>query len=122
MSESPVRPFVVACVAAAALGVVGFAVSSSNFSAVPRLGFAIAHADEAPKIFHGVGVVTAVDPDSGMLTVDHGDIPGLMDAMEMAYKVGPPELSAGLRKGDTIAFGVDGRTYTIVEIKKVPKP
>ena len=81
-----------------------------------------AYANEAPKIFHGVGVVTAVEPGSGMLSVDHGDIPGLMDAMEMAYKVRPAALCVGLQKGDTIAFGVDGRTYTIVEIKKIAKP
>ncbi len=50
---------------------------------------ALASADEAPKIFHGVGTVTGVDAASGVLTVDHGDSPGFMDAMEMAYKVRP---------------------------------
>lgn len=80
---------------------------------------ALAMAGDAPKIFHGVGTVTAVDAASGVLTIDHGDIPGFMDAMEMAYKVQPASLADGLTKGDRIAFGVDGKTYTIVEITKV---
>ena len=80
---------------------------------------ALASAGEAPRIFHGVGTVTAVDSASGALTVDHGEIPGFMDPMEMAYRVRPAALADGLRKGDKIAFGVEGETYTIVEIRKV---
>ena len=82
---------------------------------------ALAMSDEA-KIFHGVGTVTGVDMASGVLTVDHGDIPGLMDAVEMAYKAPPASLAQGLQKGDKIAFGVDGKTYTIVEINKAGNP
>ncbi len=86
------------------------------------IAVAAARADETATIFHGVGTVTAVDAASGAITVNHGDIPGFMDAMEMAYKVRPPTLCDSLQKGDTIAFGVEGKTYTIVEIKKVAKP
>ena len=114
MSRNRIRPAAIAL----ALGL------AASHSPAPGLagggGFAIAEAvaGEA-KIFHGVGVVTAVDPAGGVLTVDHGDIPGLMDAMEMAYKVQPAGLAAGLRKGDRIAFAVDGATLTIVEIRKI---
>jgi Cu/Ag efflux protein CusF len=87
-----------------------------------RLMLSQARADEAPRIFHGVGVVTGVDASSGVITIDHGAIPGLMDAMEMEYKVRPPARSDGLRKGDKIDFGVAARTYTIVEIKKIANP
>ena len=107
-------------VAAATLAV--FGLPAPDAGAGRPLAMSRGYANEAPKIFQGVGVVTAVEPGSGVLSVDHGDIPGLMDAMEMTYKVRPAALSDGLRKGDTIAFGVDGKTYTIVEIKKVAKP
>lgn len=108
--------------AAAAATLAVFSLSAPDAGAGRPLAMPAAYANEAPKIFHGVGVVTAVEPGSGVLSVDHGDIPGLMDAMEMTYKVRPAALSAGLSKGDTIAFGVDGKTYTIVEIKKIAKP
>lgn len=108
--------------AAAATTLAVFGLPAPDAGAGRPLSISRAYAIEAPKIFHGVGVVTAVEPGSGMLSVDHGDIPGLMDAMEMTYKVRPAALSDGLRKGDAIVFGVDGTTYTIVEIKKVAKP
>lgn len=81
-------------------------------------GATSARADEAPKIFHGAGVVTAVDTKSGMLTIDAGDIPGFMDAMEMAYRTRPAVLVSGLRKGDRIAFDVEGKTMTVVGVRK----
>ncbi len=40
----------------------------------------------------------------------------------MAYSVRPVSLAKGLKKGDTIAFGVDGKTYTILEIRMLSKP
>jgi len=109
-------------VAVAATTLAVFGVPASGTGAGRPLAVVEARADEAPKIFHGVGTVTAIEPGSGVLTVDHGDIPGLMDAMEMVYKVRPATLGDGLKTGDTIAFGVDGKTYTIVEIKKIAKP
>jgi Cu/Ag efflux protein CusF len=42
-------------------------------------------AEPAPKLFHGVGVVTSVDAKSGLIAINHEAIPGLMDAMEMEY-------------------------------------
>ena len=109
-------------VAVAATTLAVFGVTASDMRAGRPLAVVEARADEAPKIFHGVGTVTAIEPGSGVLTVDHGDIPGLMDAMEMAYKVRPATLGDGLKKGDRIAFGVEGATYTIVEIQKVGAP
>jgi Cu/Ag efflux protein CusF len=73
----------------------------------------------ATGIFHGVGVVTAIDSASGALTVDHEDILGLMPAMVMMYRVQSPDLSRGLGVGDRIAFDVDGKTYTIVGVKRL---
>lgn len=115
MSHSHVR-LAFSLAVAAALGAAAFALPVPNLAVVQGLAVDEARADEAPKIFHGFGVVTAVDAASGTLTLDHGDIPGLMDAMEMAYKVRPVSLTQHLKKGDKIAFGVDGKTLTIVEI------
>jgi Cu(I)/Ag(I) efflux system periplasmic protein CusF len=122
MSERVVRAAALSLVVAATLGVAAFGAPAPILAVIRSAAFAEAHAAEAPKIFHGVGVVTAIDAESGALTVDHGDIPGLMDAMEMAYSVRPVSLAKGLKKGDTIAFGVDGKTYTILEIRMLSKP
>ena len=91
--------------------------------AVPeRLTVVEARAGEAQTLFRGVGTVTEVNTPSATITVDHGEIPGYMQAMEMAYKVNPPALVDGLKTGDRIAFTIDGKTSTIVEIRKVGKP
>ena len=108
-----------ALLAAATSGLVAFGALLHDAGGKRTLTFGVARADEAPKIFHGVGTVTGVDADGGALSVDHGDIPGFMDAMEMTYKVRPAGLAAGLKKGDRIAFGIEGSSYTIVEISKV---
>jgi Cu/Ag efflux protein CusF len=78
-----------------------------------------AQAENAARgVFHGVGVVTAIDAASGALTLDHEEIKGLMAAMEMMYRVKSRDISEGLGVGDRIAFDVDG-TYTIVGVKRL---
>ena len=74
----------------------------------------------ATGVFHGVGVVTAIDAASGALTIDHDEIKGLMAAMEMMYRVKSRDISEGLGVGDRIAFDVDG-TYTIVGVKRLSR-
>ena len=83
-----------------------------------------AHAQDAPPVgvFHGVGVVTAVDRAKGWLTLDHEAITGFMGAMEMMYRVEPPRLTAGLRVGDRVAFDIDAARYAVVAIKLLPRP
>jgi Cu/Ag efflux protein CusF len=68
------------------------------------------------KIFPAKGVVTAIEP-AGSLTINHQPIEGLMPAMEMMFKVNPPSLTKGVRPGDTVAFSVDGKTFTVVRLK-----
>lgn len=81
----------------------------------------VAQAEEtsATGVFHGVGVVTAIDAASGALTLDHEDIKGLMPAMEMMYRVESRDLDAGLSVGDRIAFDIDAKRYTIVGVKRL---
>ena len=76
-----------------------------------------AQESEATGIFHGVGVVMAVDAGTGALTLDHEEIKGFMAAMEMMYRVAPRTLSAGLRPGDRIGFDIDATAYTIVRVE-----
>ncbi len=73
----------------------------------------------ASSVFHGVGVVTAIDSGTGALTLDHEDIPGLMPAMEMMYRVDTPELSRGVKVGDRVDFDLDGKTYTVLGVKVI---
>lgn len=83
-------------------------------------GVEVAQAETA-KIFHGAGKITAVDAASGLVSIDHGEIVGLMDAMEMQYEARPAKILDGLKVGDKVDFAVDGRTLTILEIGKAKK-
>ncbi|MGO9421408.1 copper-binding protein [Roseiarcus sp.] len=69
----------------------------------------------AQGIFFGRGVVKAIEPGTGALTLDHDAIKGCMPAMEMMYRVETPDISRGLRPGDTIAFKIDGGKYVILD-------
>jgi Cu/Ag efflux protein CusF len=70
-------------------------------------------------VFHGAGVVTAIDPKTGALTLDHDEIKGFMGAMEMMYRVDPSALSAGLHVGDRVGFDIDAGRETIVSVKRL---
>lgn len=74
---------------------------------------------EPTGVFHGVGIIKAIDPRSGALTLDHEEIKGLMPAMEMMYRVKSRGVSAGLRVGDRIAFSLDAKSYTILDARAV---
>jgi Cu/Ag efflux protein CusF len=71
-------------------------------------------------IFEGHGVVKAVAPGTGWLTIAHDDIKGFMSAMTMTYKVKSPGLSKDLHTGDVVDFKIDAENYVIVELKRVP--
>ena len=47
--------------------------------------------------------VIAVDAPKNLITVKHGDIPGLMPAMTMQYMVADPKQIENLQTGDKIA-------------------
>ncbi len=65
MSERVVRAAALSLVVAATLGVAAFGAPAPILAVIRSAAFAEAHAAEAPKIFHGVGVVTAIDAESG---------------------------------------------------------
>jgi Cu/Ag efflux protein CusF len=111
---------------AAAFAALAFTFSSGRAAVWPDRGLATGLASSlwraqaetaATGVFHGVGVVTAIDAASGALTLDHEEIKGLMPAMVMMYRVQSRDVSEGLGVGDRIAFDVDGKSYTIVGVK-----
>jgi Cu/Ag efflux protein CusF len=73
----------------------------------------------AEGVFYGRGLVKAVEPGTGWLTLAHNDIIGCMPAMEMMFRVRTPEVSCGLHPGDTIDFTLDGGNYVILDAKLV---
>jgi Cu/Ag efflux protein CusF len=73
---------------------------------------------------YGEGVVQAVDAAQNQVTIKHGDIPGVMDAMTMSFDVDDPTLLQGLEPGAEVRFGVryvDGR-YLVSSIERKPAP
>lgn len=59
------------------------------------------------KTGRGTGVVTAIDPKAGTLTIRHGPIPAVgWPAMTMTFKAAPPALLRGVQVGRTIGFDV----------------
>ena len=79
----------------------------------------LAQQSEPTGLFHGDGLVLAVDARTGALTLKHSDIPGFMPAMEMMFRVNPPSLSDGLRKGDRIEFTLEGPGGIIRGVKLI---
>jgi Cu/Ag efflux protein CusF len=73
----------------------------------------------ATGIFYGRGLVKAVEPGTGWLTIAHNDIMGCMPSMEMMFRVRAPEVSRSLKPGDTIDFTLDGGDYVILDAKLV---
>ena len=75
----------------------------------------------AAGVFHGFGIVKAIQARTGALTLDHEEIVGWMPAMEMMYKVTSPAVSKGVKIGDRVGFDVDAKSYTILRVEPAPK-
>ena len=66
-------------------------------------------ADAGAQTGTGTGVITAVDPDAGTVTVEHGPVPGLgWPAMTMRFTASPAIVEAA-SPGERIAFDVSVR-------------
>lgn len=57
--------------------------------------------------YHGVGVVKSVDPKAPAIEIDHGDIEGLMPAMQMDFPVKDAALLNGIAVNDRIEFTIE---------------
>ena len=80
------------------LGAAGVA-SADNMQGMSMSG------PSAAKHGQGAGVIRAIDPKAGTLTIQHGPIPAVAwPAMTMTFKAKPPTLLKGLRVGEAISF------------------
>ena len=74
----------------------------------------------AEKHYPIKGKVIAVNPDKPSVKLDHEDIPGLMNAMEMEFRVGDAKLLEGIKAGDQVqgqlTKGESG--YVIMRLEK----
>jgi protein SCO1 len=55
------------------------------------------------KHYTVLGEVISTDVGNKLITVKHGDIPGLMPAMTMTYQVAEPKQIVNLQPGDKIS-------------------
>lgn len=97
----------------------GRAVARALAAACTAVALALAAcggSDAGPRPGHGT--IRAVDAAAGTVTIQHGDIPGLMKAMTMTFEAAEPDLLSGLAAGQVVDFRameVDGR-YVVTEI------
>jgi Cu/Ag efflux protein CusF len=70
------------------------------------------------------GVVRVLAPEINRLFIEHEDIPGLMQAMTMAFEPEDPKLFDGLAPGDHVTFSLrkNGERLLLVAIEKGWKP
>jgi Cu/Ag efflux protein CusF len=70
------------------------------------------------------GIVRVVAPEINRVFIDHGDIPGLMEAMTMAFEPEHPKLLNGLNGGDRVRFTLQekGKRLLLVGIEKESSP
>ena len=74
----------------------------------------------AAKMAKGTGTVTAIDPASGKITLEHDAIPAVeWPAMTMGFSA-KPELLKGIAVGDKVGFDltVTGNAAEVTSIKK----
>ncbi len=80
--------------------------------------------DKAPSAdAQGVGVVKAIDPTKGTITLQHQPIASIhWPAMTMAFKVASPDLLKNVSVGEKVQFGLRpaGMNSTVTSIKALP--
>ena len=74
----------------------------------------------ATRSYPGVGTVKALNPKAPSIEIAHGDIEGLMPAMQMEFDVTDAALLNGLQVNDQIDFTIEDRTgiMRVTAIKK----
>jgi Cu/Ag efflux protein CusF len=70
------------------------------------------------------GIVRVVAPEINRIFIDHGAIPGLMEAMTMAFEPEDAKLLNGLTPGDEVLFTLrqQGGRLILVAIAKTQAP
>jgi Cu(I)/Ag(I) efflux system periplasmic protein CusF len=85
------------------------------------LGLALALAACKPHAASGTGkgTVAGVDVGKGEVTLDHGNIPGVMGAMVMTFSVRDPKILANVTPGEKVEFDLEhvGDDYFVTAIR-----
>ena len=70
------------------------------------------------------GVVRVIAPEMNRIFIEHGDIPGLMEAMTMAFEPEDSTMLNGLAPGDQVHFTLQkqGERVILVAIEKRRDP
>jgi Cu/Ag efflux protein CusF len=61
------------------------------------------------KSGQGKGIIRAIDTGARTVTLDHGNVPNVMDAMTMEYYCDEPEALQNLKVGDSALFTLQDR-------------
>ena len=72
------------------------------------------------NLYQGEGVVKAVNPKAPSIEINHGDIEGLMPAMQMEFPVTDANLLNGIAVNDHIDFTIESNAgeMKVTAIKK----
>jgi Cu(I)/Ag(I) efflux system periplasmic protein CusF len=98
------RAMTCALVGVLTLGIAGTAAAQSAMSSMKGMP-SMAMTAAGSKHGQGTGVIKAIDPKEGTLTIQHGPIPAVSwPAMTMTFKAKPAELLKGLKVGQTVDF------------------
>lgn len=91
----------------------GLALAAGLLLALPACG------EQAAQNGTGQGKIVAIDTENAEITLDHGEIPGLMGAMTMPFPVSDPKLLEGLQEGQRVEFDLEyrGGMYTVKGIR-----
>ncbi|NNE67123.1 MAG: hypothetical protein HKN33_11215 [Pyrinomonadaceae bacterium] len=76
--------------------------------------------EEGPQVFHGTGKILAVDAEKGTVTIDHGEIKGLMSAMTMDFDAKDKKILENIDVGDQVKFSLSkfGEDIDLVSIRR----
>ncbi|MHB8423074.1 MAG: copper-binding protein [Leptospirales bacterium] len=95
-----------------------------DMNGMSNMSSGMGSAAPAPSVGHGKGVVKAVDPKAGTVTITHGPIKEFgWSGMTMSFNVKHRSLLNSLKKGEHVVFDViqDSQgTAVITTIKKLP--
>ncbi len=72
----------------------------------------------------GKGIVRGIDTGAKAITLEHGTVPGVMDAMTMDYHMDRPEMLSNLKIGDSVAFTLQDRgqgDFVVSQIAPIKK-
>ncbi|MGF1671695.1 MAG: copper-binding protein [Balneolaceae bacterium] len=83
-----------------------------------------AEAEQAPvEIFEGTGTVISIPPSKRNFIVQHGDIPGFMNSMTMAFSVRDTAILQNVEPRDSIRFEIEsqGSSAVVITLEVIEK-